>query len=207
MILKVENIFKYYNKTIGDKAKKTDRKLFLEWAQGKTTESFVNANMLELKKTGWMSNRGRQNVASFFAKDMKMDWRIGAAYFESLLLDYDVHSNYGNWMYVSGVGNDPRDRKFDVRWQSNRYDPKNKFIDLSISFKTELSIVTPSVGTLNIELPSFKSSFLVIHCGADFNPNFLLTEINCFFERVSAFGNILFRATRNSFCFSFSIII
>ena len=109
---------------------KTDRTLFLEWAEGKTAESFVNANMLELKKTGWMSNRGRQNVASFFAKDMKMDWRIGAAYFESLLIDYDVHSNYGNWMYVSGVGNDPRDRKFDVNWQSKRYDPNNLFQDL-----------------------------------------------------------------------------
>ena len=109
---------------------KTDRTLFLEWAEGKTSESFVNANMLELKKTGWMSNRGRQNVASFFAKDMKMDWRIGAAYFESLLIDYDVHSNYGNWMYVSGVGNDPRDRKFDVNWQSKRYDPNNLFQDL-----------------------------------------------------------------------------
>ena len=61
---------------------------------------------------------------------MKMDWRMGAAYFESLLLDYDVHSNYGNWMYVSGVGNDPRDRKFDVRWQAERYDAKRKFQNL-----------------------------------------------------------------------------
>ena len=103
---------------------------FRQWANGLTPEPFVNANMIELKHTGWMSNRGRQNVASYFAKEMKIDWRIGAAYFESLLLDYDVHSNYGNWMYVSGVGNDPRDRKFDVRWQSKRYDPKNKFIDL-----------------------------------------------------------------------------
>ena len=106
---------------------KTDGKLFIKWAEGRTSEPFVNANMIELKQTGWMSNRGRQNVASFFAKDMKMDWRIGAAYFESLLVDYDVHSNYGNWMYVSGVGNDPRDRKFDVRWQADRYDPLGKF--------------------------------------------------------------------------------
>jgi deoxyribodipyrimidine photo-lyase len=59
-----------------------------------------------------------------------MDWRMGAAYFESLLLDYDVHSNYGNWMYVSGVGNDPRDRKFHVRWQAERYDAKKKFQNL-----------------------------------------------------------------------------
>ena len=108
----------------------TDTKRFEQWAEGQTPESFVNANMVEMKKTGWMSNRGRQNVASYFAKDMKMDWRMGAAYFESLLLDYDVHSNYGNWMYVSGVGNDPRDRKFDVRWQAERYDAKRKFQNL-----------------------------------------------------------------------------
>ncbi|MEM9679740.1 MAG: DASH family cryptochrome, partial [Bacteroidota bacterium] len=60
------------------------------WIEGNTREPFVNANMMELKETGWMSNRGRQNVASYFAKELHLDWRIGAAYFESLLLDYDV---------------------------------------------------------------------------------------------------------------------
>lgn len=98
-----------------------------DWINGKTPEPFVNANMIELKKTGWMSNRGRQNVASYFAKSMELDWRIGAAYFESLLLDYDVHSNYGNWMYVAGVGNDPRDRKFNVKLQADRYDSNCKY--------------------------------------------------------------------------------
>lgn len=107
-----------------------DIERFRQWAEGHTPEPFVNANMIELKQSGWMSNRGRQNVASYFAKDMKMDWRIGAAYFESLLIDYDVHSNYGNWMYVSGVGNDPRDRKFDVQWQAQRYDSNRKFQNL-----------------------------------------------------------------------------
>ena len=72
----------------------------------------------------------RQNVASYLAKEINVDWRIGAAYFESLLLDYDVHSNYGNWMYVAGVGNDPRDRKFDVQWQAERYDSNGKFQNL-----------------------------------------------------------------------------
>ena len=74
-----------------------------------------------------MSNRGRQNVASYFAKTLQLDWRIGAAYFESLLIDYDVHSNYGNWMYVAGVGNDPRDRTFNVKLQAERYDSNGKF--------------------------------------------------------------------------------
>lgn len=98
-----------------------------KWINGETESDFVNANMIEIKETGWMSNRGRQNVASYFAKELKLDWRIGAAYFESLLLDYDVHSNYGNWMYVAGVGNDPRDRKFNVDLQAERYDSNGKF--------------------------------------------------------------------------------
>ena len=58
---------------------------------------------------------------------MEQDWRIGAAYFESMLIDYDVHSNWGNWMYVSGVGNDPRDRKFNINRQADLYDPNGEY--------------------------------------------------------------------------------
>lgn len=104
-----------------------DRSIIENWKNGNTKDDFVNANMIELKETGWMSNRGRQNVASYFAKELLQDWRIGAAYFESMLLDYDVHSNYGNWMYVAGVGNDPRDRKFNTKLQADRYDSNHKF--------------------------------------------------------------------------------
>ena len=106
---------------------KSDKKTIQKWINGETKDDFVNANMIELKETGWMSNRGRQNVASYFAKELLLDWRIGAAYFESVLLDYDVHSNYGNWMYVAGVGNDPRDRKFNTQLQAERYDSNHKF--------------------------------------------------------------------------------
>ena len=106
---------------------KNNPKTIQAWIDGETHEPFVNANMIELQKTGWMSNRGRQNVASYFAKDLLLDWRIGAAYFEAQLIDYDVHSNYGNWMYVAGVGNDPRDRKFNIRKQAERYDENGKF--------------------------------------------------------------------------------
>jgi deoxyribodipyrimidine photo-lyase len=107
-----------------------DQNLVSNWINGKTASPFVNANMIELKKTGWMSNRGRQNVASFFSKNLQLDWRIGAAYFESMLIDYDVHSNYGNWMYVSGVGNDTRDRVFNVSFQADRYDANGTYQNL-----------------------------------------------------------------------------
>ena len=106
---------------------KTNQSGIKNWINGTTEEPFVNANMIELQQTGWMSNRGRQNVASYFAKNLLLDWRIGAAYFEAMLIDYDVHSNYGNWMYVSGVGNDPRDRKFNIKLQASNYDGQSKF--------------------------------------------------------------------------------
>jgi deoxyribodipyrimidine photo-lyase len=78
--------------------------------------------MRELAATGWLSNRGRQNAASWLAKTAGVDWRWGARWFESQLVDYDVGPNWGNWQYVAGVGNDPRNRTFNVRAQANRYD-------------------------------------------------------------------------------------
>jgi deoxyribodipyrimidine photo-lyase len=104
-----------------------DAELFSEWITGRTADEFVNANMLELKNTGFMSNRGRQNVASFLAHDLNIDWRWGAAYFESQLIDYDCASNWCNWMYVAGVGNDTRNRKFNTKLQASKYDPQGKY--------------------------------------------------------------------------------
>lgn len=58
----------------------------LERTEGRTGVPFVDANMRELAATGFMSNRGRQNVASFLTKDLGLDWRMGAEWFESLLV-------------------------------------------------------------------------------------------------------------------------
>ncbi|MFM7662180.1 MAG: DASH family cryptochrome [Bacteroidota bacterium] len=103
-----------------------DPKLIESWINGETPNTFVNAAMKELKLTGWTSNRMRQIVASYFIYDLEQDWRIGAAYFESQLIDYDVSSNWGNWAYIAGVGNDPRaGRKFNTEKQEEQYD-KNK---------------------------------------------------------------------------------
>lgn len=106
---------------------KSDTAVLSKWTRGETKNDFINANMIELLKTGWMSNRGRQNVASYWVRHLKQDWRIGAAWFEYLLVDYDVHSNWCNWMYNSGVGNDPRDRTFNPELQASRYDAEGRF--------------------------------------------------------------------------------
>ncbi|MFM7128173.1 MAG: FAD-binding domain-containing protein, partial [bacterium] len=99
------------------------------WREGKTGIPFVDANMRELLMTGFQSNRGRQNVASFLVKNLGIDWRAGAEWFESQLIDYDVCANWGNWAYVAGVGNDPRqDRYFHVIKQARDYDPDARYV-------------------------------------------------------------------------------
>ncbi|MDF1695990.1 MAG: DASH family cryptochrome [Saprospiraceae bacterium] len=106
-----------------------DDSLFSVWSEGRTGIPFIDANMKELNSTGFMSNRGRQNVASFLVNDLKLNWLMGAEYFESMLLDYDPCSNYGNWNYIAGVGTDPReDRYFNIISQAKRYDPKGEFV-------------------------------------------------------------------------------
>lgn len=79
--------------------------------EGTTGTGFIDASMRELFLTGYTSNRLRQNVASFLAKHLEIDWRIGAEWYESLLCDYDLSSNWGNWQYNAGVGNDPREAR------------------------------------------------------------------------------------------------
>ena len=110
---------------------KHNYKHFKNWMDGKTGVDFVDANMIELKLTGFMSNRGRQNVASYLCNDLKLDWRYGASYFEQQLIDYDVCSNWGNWAYLAGVGNDPRgNRHFNIEKQASDYDKKKLFRNL-----------------------------------------------------------------------------
>ncbi len=108
-----------------------DNAVLVKWIDGKTGNNFIDANMLELKHTGFMSNRGRQNVASYLCNDLKLDWRYGAAYFEQQLIDYDVCSNWGNWAYLAGVGNDPRgNRYFNTEKQAEEYDHNKDYRNL-----------------------------------------------------------------------------
>lgn len=106
------------------------KQVFENWCSGKTGNSFVDANMKELLLTGFMSNRGRQNVASFLVHDLGVNWQLGAAWFEMQLLDYDVSSNWCNWQYIAGIGNDPRFRKFNISLQQERYDPSLSYTRL-----------------------------------------------------------------------------
>jgi deoxyribodipyrimidine photo-lyase len=112
---------------------------FIRWCSGETGVPFIDANMQLLNRTGLMSNRGRQNVASYLIYDLGLDWRLGAAYFEQRLLDYDVASNWGNWAYIAGVGNSEA-RPFNPIKQALWYDSNADFVrrqlpDITVSGK------------------------------------------------------------------------
>jgi deoxyribodipyrimidine photo-lyase len=96
---------------------------FQRWIEGRTGDALVDAGMRELISTGYLSNRLRQNSASYLVYDLGGDWRAGAAWFESQLIDYDCCSNQGNWLYIAGRGTDPRGgRRFNTQKQANDYD-------------------------------------------------------------------------------------
>lgn len=73
------------------------------WKEGSTGVPLVDAAMRELLATGYMGNLARQFVAAFLIEDLQIDWRVGADWFEATLVDYDVHSNWGQWARSAGV--------------------------------------------------------------------------------------------------------
>lgn len=89
---------------------------FKKWCSGKTGIPFVDAHMRQLNQTGFMSNRGRVNCASYLVHDLSIDWTWGAAYFESKLIDYDVSSNWMNWHMQA----------FEI-WYTNPVHQSNKY--------------------------------------------------------------------------------
>ena len=105
-----------------------DAQRFAAWCAGRTGQPLVDAAMRELAATGYLSNRLRQVAASYLVHDLACDWRAGAAWFEAQLLDYDVYSNQGNWLYIAGRGTDPRGgRRFDPIQQAATYDPDGTY--------------------------------------------------------------------------------
>ena len=105
-----------------------DGAAFARWCAGSTGEPLVDAGMRELALTGWLSNRMRQIVASYLIHELRCDWRAGAAWFESQLLDFDPYSNQGNWAYIAGRGTDPRGgRRFDIQRQARQHDPDGRY--------------------------------------------------------------------------------
>ncbi|WP_432064352.1 cryptochrome/photolyase family protein [Streptomyces sp. C10-9-1] len=99
------------------------------WKEGRTGYPVVDAAMRQLLHEGWMHNRGRLLAASFLAKTLYVDWRIGARHFLDHLVDGDVANNQLNWQWVAGTGTDTRpNRVLNPLAQARRYDPRGEYV-------------------------------------------------------------------------------
>ncbi len=123
----------YLSKEMGDKPRdelnvELNSVTFKRWSMGNTGDSFVDAGMRELLSTGYLSNRMRQVVASYWIYNLKGNWEVGAAWFRSQLLDFDVYSNQGNWQYIAGKGSDHQGgRQFNIAKQTQDHDPNGVY--------------------------------------------------------------------------------
>jgi deoxyribodipyrimidine photo-lyase len=106
-----------------------DRERFRRWTLADCGHPLIDAQLRELLATGYLSNRGRQWVASHFVNELRLPWTWGARFFEWMLIDAHPALNSGNWAYLAGVGSDPRSlggtpRRFDLERQLRQYDPQ-----------------------------------------------------------------------------------
>eukprot|EP00927_Polykrikos_kofoidii_P040313 TRINITY_DN34493_c0_g1_i1.p1 TRINITY_DN34493_c0_g1~~TRINITY_DN34493_c0_g1_i1.p1 ORF type:complete len:676 (-),score=74.81 TRINITY_DN34493_c0_g1_i1:361-2388(-) len=76
-----------------------DRERLTAWTDGQTGYPYVDAAMRELKATGYCNHMGREVCGWFLVLDLGLDWRLGAEWYESQLLDYEPCSNWFNWVY------------------------------------------------------------------------------------------------------------
>lgn len=107
-----------------------DDALFCAWCEGNTGYPLVDAAMAQINQTGYMHNRLRMVVASFLTKDLGISWQKGEAYFAEKLNDFDLSANNGGWQWAASSGCDaqPYFRIFNPVTQSQRFDPRGRFI-------------------------------------------------------------------------------
>ena len=107
-----------------------DAERLAAWQEGRTGYPLVDAAMRQLNTTGYMHNRLRMVTASFFAKHLLLDWRLGEAYFAGKLIDFDQSANNGGWQWAASTGCDaqPYFRIFNPINQSEKFDAEGKFI-------------------------------------------------------------------------------
>jgi deoxyribodipyrimidine photo-lyase len=133
------NIIYYYPHILGSAfEKKWDKikwekpvpKILDAFYQGRTGFPIIDAGIRQMTTTGFMHNRVRMLVASFFTKDLLYDWRIGERFFANHLYDYDPTQNNCGWQVVAGFGPSALDwfRVMNPWLQTQKFDPECDYI-------------------------------------------------------------------------------
>ena len=108
---------------------KDDMEKFKVWKEAKTGVPIVDAFMRELNETGFIPFEGRRILSQFLIEELKVNWQIGAEYFQSILVDYNPCSNWGNWNTVADVNFDAKeDRYCNFVTKAKKLDPKGELV-------------------------------------------------------------------------------
>lgn len=82
------------------------KRLHNAWARGSTGFPIVDAAMRQLGAEGWIHNRLRFLVASFYCKYLLLPWPVGANYMYRVLVDGDEACNSLGWQWTTGCNSD-----------------------------------------------------------------------------------------------------
>jgi len=129
---------KYYKKLPWNK----DQNKYQAFIEGKTGFPVVDAAINQLLQEGWIHNRARMLVASFFCKNLFMDWRLGEKFFSQYLMDYELASNIGGWQWCASTGTDaqPYFRIFNPITQAQKFDPSGAYVRKYLPILQEVNI-------------------------------------------------------------------
>lgn len=107
-----------------------DAEAFRAWAEGRTGYPVVDAAARQLLETGRVHNRARMLAASFLAKHLLLDWRLGEAHYLTHLRDADPANNSMGWQWSAGCGCDaqPWFRVFNPVLQGEKFDPQGDYV-------------------------------------------------------------------------------
>ncbi len=108
----------------------TDHPHVTAWRQARTGIPVVDAGLRQMYVTGRMHNRARMIVASYLTKHLLTHWKLGMAWFEDCLVDWDPAANAMGWQWVAGSGPDasPYFRIFNPNTQQERFDPEAAYL-------------------------------------------------------------------------------
>lgn len=107
-----------------------DEILFTAWKEGRTGYPVVDAAARQVMETGFVHNRARMIAASFLAKHLGLDFRMGEAHYMTWLTDGDWAINDMGWQWSAGCGCDaqPWFRVFNPILQGQKFDPDGAYV-------------------------------------------------------------------------------
>ena len=107
-----------------------DEQGYAAWVEGRTGYPIVDAAARQLLREGYVHNRARMIAASFLAKDLLIDFRLGESHYLNWLIDGDHAQNDLGWQWSSGSGCDaqPYFRIFNPITQGEKFDPEGQYI-------------------------------------------------------------------------------